>query len=193
MGQNLSRPKAVIMDENAMRRAVARISYEILEHNKGAGNLAVVGILSRGAQLARRIAGKIQEQEGVPILLGELDITSYRDDGKGLSGNDQTRIGFDLSGKHVILVDDVLYTGRTTRAAIEAVMARGRPATIQLAVLVDRGHRELPVRPDYVGKNVPTSKEEAVRVLMAETDGRDQVVIRERGEAGGAEEKAPGA
>lgn len=184
------RPKAVIMDGNGVKRAVARITYEILERNKGASNLCIIGILSRGAYLAQRVAGKIAELENLLPPVGLLDVTPYRDDGKGMdvaavqkertglpSVKDQSKIDFPVQERRVILMDDVIYTGRTTRAAIDALMARGRPQSIQLAVLIDRGHRELPIRPDYVGKNVPTSREESVRVRMMESDGRDEVVI----------------
>lgn len=171
--------KAVIMDENAMKRAIARITYEILERNKGAADVCLVGILSRGIFLAGRIAAKISELEGTAVPVGKLDITSYRDDEKYSPHVNGTQIDFDIQGMRVILVDDVIYTGRSTRAAIDAIMERGRPRSVQLAVLVDRGHRELPIRADYIGKNLPTSREEAVRVLMEESDGCDKVVICE--------------
>lgn len=169
--------KAVIMDENAMNRAVTRISYEILERNKGADNLCIIGIFSRGVILAERIANKISEIENVKIPLGSLDITPYRDDCKEASSEFITDIGFSTEGKKIIIVDDVIYTGRSTRAAIDAVIERGRPCSIQLAVLIDRGHREIPVRPDYVGKNLPTSKDEKVKVMVKEKDGTDKVAI----------------
>ncbi len=171
--------KAVIMDENQIKRAVVRISYEIAEHNKGTENLEIIGIMSRGVYLAERIAGKLKELEGFSGTAGRLDITAFRDDGKNNSGSDGTNIPFDIKDKDVVLVDDVMFTGRSCRAAIDAVMSRGRPRTIQLAVLVDRGHRELPLRPDYVGKNVPTSRDETVRVMVKETDGCDMAVILE--------------
>ncbi len=169
--------KAVILDENAMRRAITRITYEILEQNKGADSMCIVGVLSRGAFIARRIADKISELEGVSVDCGQLDITPYRDDKKQTSFDEKTEIGFDINDKSVILVDDVIYTGRSIRAAIDALIKRGRPKKIQLAVLVDRGHRELPIRPDFVGKNVPTSHEEKVRVQVDEFDGSDSVTI----------------
>ena len=172
--------KAVIMDENAMTRAIARISYEILERNKGAEQLCFMGILSRGVYIAERIAAKLSELEGTAPEVGKLDITAYRDDEKHSDSSDKTDISFDVKDKRVIIVDDVIFTGRSARAAIDAVMERGRPKNIQLAALVDRGHRELPIRPDYVGKNVPTSKEESVKVMMNEIDGCDKVVILER-------------
>ena len=172
--------KAVIMDENAVTRAIARISYEILEHNKGAEQLCFIGILSRGVCIAERIAAKLSELEGAAPEVGTLDITAYRDDEKHSDTSDRTDIPFDVKDKKVIIVDDVIFTGRSARAAIDAVMERGRPKNIQLAALVDRGHRELPIRPDYVGKNVPTSKDESVKVMMNEIDGNDKVVILER-------------
>ncbi|MCM1578192.1 MAG: bifunctional pyr operon transcriptional regulator/uracil phosphoribosyltransferase PyrR [Ruminococcus sp.] len=169
--------KAVILDENAMNRAVSRISCEITERNKGVEGICLIGIMSGGAYLARRIAKKLKETEGSEIPVGTLDITSYRDDVKA-ADSDMSSVSFDVKGRDVVLVDDVIFTGRSTRAAIDAVMSRGRPRTIQLAVLIDRGHRELPIRPDYVGKNVPTSREETVRVMVKETDGCDKVIIR---------------
>lgn len=169
----------VIMDENAMARAIARISYEILERNKGAESLCFIGVLSRGAYLAKRISDKVRELEGIAPETGILDITAYRDDGKS-AGEDKTDIPFDVRDKRVIIVDDVIFTGRSARAAMDAVTKRGRPRCIQLAALVDRGHRELPIRPDYVGKNVPTSRDEAVKVMMKEIDGSDTVVILEK-------------
>lgn len=172
--------KAVIMDENAMKRAVARISYEIIERNKGIDNLCIIGVMSRGVYIAGRIADKLFELEGRRPEVGILDITSFRDDEKHIPDSDNTDIPFDVINKRVVLVDDVIYTGRSSRAAIDAVMNRGRPQNIQLAVLVDRGHRELPMRADYIGKNVPTSKDEAVRVMVTELDGCDKVIIAEQ-------------
>lgn len=171
--------KAVIMDKNAVSRAIARISYEIVERNKGIENICFVGILSRGVYIAERIAKKLGEMEGTAPEVGILDITAYRDDEKHSDSVDRTRIPFEVKDKRVIIVDDVIFTGRSARAAIEAVMNRGRPRSIQLAALVDRGHRELPIRPDYVGKNVPTSRDEAVKVMMSEIDGEDKVMILE--------------
>lgn len=169
--------KTIIMDESAMKRAVARITYEILERNKGAENLCLVGIYSRGVAFAERIAAKINELENVDVPCGALDITPFRDDMKPLGECDRTDIDFDIRNKHVVIVDDVIYTGRSTRAAIDALIERGRPQSIQLAVLIDRGHRELPIRPDYVGKNLPTSREESVKVAVTEIDGQDNVSI----------------
>ncbi|MCH5193330.1 MAG: bifunctional pyr operon transcriptional regulator/uracil phosphoribosyltransferase PyrR [Oscillospiraceae bacterium] len=171
--------KAVIMDENSMSRAVARIAYEILERNKGSDDLCFIGIFSRGVHIAERIAAKLGELEGTAPDVGKLDITAYRDDEKCSDTGDRTDIFFDVKDKRVIIVDDVIFTGRSARAAIDAVMKRGRPRNIQLAVLVDRGHRELPIRPDYVGKNVPTSRDESVKVMMSEIDEKDKVVIFE--------------
>lgn len=171
--------KAVIMDENQIKRAVARISYEIDERNKGTDDLVLIGIMSRGVYIAKRIADKLRELEGYNENVGVLDITSFRDDDKNIPDSDKTDIPFDIQNKSVVLVDDVMFTGRSCRAAIDAVMSRGRPKNIQLAVLVDRGHRELPLRPDYVGKNVPTSLDESVRVMVREADGCDMAVIYE--------------
>jgi pyrimidine operon attenuation protein/uracil phosphoribosyltransferase len=161
---------------------VTRIAHEILERNKGAGELALAGIAARGDDLARRLAEEIARIEGDEIPVGVLDITFYRDD-IGMRADapevHETRIPFDVTDKTVVVVDDVLYTGRTIRAAMDALMDYGRPRAIQLAVLVDRGHRELPIRADYVGKNVPTRNSELVRVLLKETDGEDAVEVGE--------------
>ena len=171
--------KAVIMDENAINRAIARISYEIIERNKGTEDLCIVAIMSGGTSIASRIATKINELENTVLDVGMLDITAYRDDEKHIADCDKTTIDFDVQNKKIILVDDVIFTGRSARAAIDAVMKRGRPQSIQLAVLVDRGHRELPIRPDYVGKNAPTSRDESVKVLIKEVHNCDKVVILE--------------
>ncbi len=166
------------MDESAIRRAVARITYEILERNRGAQSLCIVGILSRGVVLAERIAQKIYELEQVHVDFGALDITPYRDDRAGdQQQSAKSTIHFPVKDKRVVIVDDVLYTGRSCRAAIDAILAIGRPQCMQLAVLVDRGHRELPIRPDYIGKNVPTAQTEMVRVSVKEIDGTDCVEI----------------
>ncbi|WP_248926581.1 bifunctional pyr operon transcriptional regulator/uracil phosphoribosyltransferase PyrR [Paenibacillus hamazuiensis] len=169
----------IIMDETAIRRALTRIAHEILEKNKGVDNCMLVGIRTRGIYLARRLAQRIQEIEAVPIPVGELDITSYRDDRVKAPAVESLKTGEPLAiqDKKIILFDDVLYTGRTVRAAMDALIDLGRPQMIQLAVLIDRGHRELPIRPDYVGKNVPTSKMERIEVLLEEVDKKDQVVI----------------
>lgn len=175
--------ETAIMDEQAIRRAIARISYEIIEHNKGTENLCVVGILTRGVELAKRIAKKIQEVENRPVAVGQLDITTFRDDKKDTDpGCDSSQLDFSIENQSVVLVDDVIFTGRSVRAAIDALMARGRPRKIELAVLVDRGHRELPIRPDYVGKNVPTSRFEKIRVSVTPYDGVDRVTIVKDGE-----------
>ena len=158
--------KRIIMDDKAIGRAIARISYEIIENNKGTENLCIVGILSRGVPIGRRIAAKLSELEKTEVPFGALDITPYRDD-----------IPFVIRDKNVVIVDDVIFTGRSSRAAIDALIKRGRPRSIQLAVLVDRGHRELPIRPDYVGKNLPTSHSEVVKVSVKELDGADSVCI----------------
>ncbi|MEK0313096.1 bifunctional pyr operon transcriptional regulator/uracil phosphoribosyltransferase PyrR [Cohnella sp. 56] len=177
------------MDEAAIRRALTRIAHEILEKNKGIEGCVIVGIRTRGVYLARRIAERIREIEGSPVTSCELDISRYRDDRplldaapSGLVCSDGDR-SFDVKDKRIILFDDVLYTGRTIRAAMDALMDCGRPQSIQLAVLVDRGHRELPIRPDYVGKNVPTSKHEEIEVSLREIDGDDQVMIKHPREA----------
>ena len=175
--------KNVIMDSEAIRRALVRIAHEIIEKNKCVEDVVIVGIRTRGVPLAQRIAAEINAIENCEMTVGMLDITLYRDDLSTLGYNPVvhgTDINFDLSGKHVVLVDDVLYTGRTIRAALDAVIDMGRPKTIQLAVLVDRGHKELPIRADYVGKNVPTSQKETIEVVLNEIDGTDEVYIGER-------------
>lgn len=172
--------KAVLMDANAISRALTRISHEIVERNKGLENLVIIGIQRRGVPMARRIAGILESIESVRPPVGILDITFYRDDLSMLSAHpivNGTDIPFDVNDKTIVLVDDVLYTGRTVRAAIEALFDMGRPASIQLAIMVDRGHRQLPIRADYVGKNVPTSNSESIRVELIEVDGEDRVVL----------------
>lgn len=174
--------KAQIMDEAAIGRALTRIAHEILERNKGVQDLMLVGIRTRGVPLARRLVQRIEEIEGVAVPMGELDITLYRDDLSTIAEQpvvEETKLPEDVNGKIVVLVDDVLFTGRTTRAAMDALIDHGRPRQIQLAVLVDRGHRELPIRADYVGKNVPTSLREIISVRLTETDGEERVVIEE--------------
>jgi len=173
------RTKATVMDGEAISRAVTRIAHEVLEANKGAGNLALVGIVTRGAALAETLAERILEIEGAAVPVGTLDISFYRDDLSTRLNPEvhTTDIPFDVEGRDVVLVDDVLYTGRTIRAALDALMDYGRPNSVQLAVLVDRGHRELPIRADYVGKNVPSARKERVRVRLAGLDGTDGVEI----------------
>jgi len=172
--------KAEIMDEHAIKRAVTRIAHEIIERNKGVDNVALIGIQRRGVPLAKMIAQKIYQVEGKIVDVGILDITFYRDDLSLLSEHpvvNGTEINFTVNDKRIVLVDDVLYTGRTIRAAIDAIMDIGRPKMIQLAILVDRGHRELPIRADYVGKNVPTSRSEMISVKLTEIDGVNSVTI----------------
>jgi len=167
-----------VMDADDLRRALTRIAHEIMEKNRGAADLALVGIQSKGVPLARRLRGLIQQFEGVEVPVGSLDITLYRDDVfRAPHAVRATEIPFDVNDKHVVLVDEVFFTGRTIRAALDALMDLGRPAAIQLAVLVDRGHRELPIRPDYVGKNLPTSRREHVEVHLQELEGMDAVYI----------------
>jgi pyrimidine operon attenuation protein/uracil phosphoribosyltransferase len=171
--------KTEIMDEKALDRALTRISHEIIEKNKGVEEVVLLGIHTRGVPLANRLAGKINAIEGIMLPVGMVDITKYRDDDKKSLYNSKQEINFDITNRKVILVDDVLYTGRSVRAAMDAIVNLGRPKTIQLAVLVDRGHRELPIRADFVGKNVPTSKEEIVVVMVKEVDNKDGVFIAE--------------
>lgn len=173
------REKAEVMDAEAIDRALTRIAHEILEANKGASGIALTGIMTRGVDMANRLAERIERIEGTAVLVGNLDISFYRDDvATRLSPEVHTTdIPFDVEGRTIVLVDDVLYTGRTIRAAMDAIMDFGRPSAIQLAVLVDRGHRELPIRADFVGKNVPTARRERVKVLISEHDGRDAVLI----------------
>jgi pyrimidine operon attenuation protein/uracil phosphoribosyltransferase len=175
-----------LMSSEDVRRALIRMAHELVERNGGVDRVALVGIRTRGVPLARRIARLIHEFEGATVPVGELDITLYRDDLQRrvkLPGG-PTALPVDMRGRKVVLVDDVLYTGRTIRAAMDAVIDFGRPRAIQLLVLVDRGHRELPIRADYVGKNVPTSRAESVEVRLVEVDGRDEVVLRKPAEPG---------
>ena len=177
--------KAQIMDENAIRRALMRLSHEIVEKNKGAKNLVFVGIRRRGEPLSRLLHDNILGIEGVSVPCGSIDIKFYRDDLTILSDSPEVAkpsLPFDVTGRDVVLVDDVLYTGRTARAAIEAIFACGRPKTIQLAILVDRGHRELPIRADFVGKNLPTARTELVEVRVPEFDGETGVYLMDLGE-----------
>jgi pyrimidine operon attenuation protein/uracil phosphoribosyltransferase len=174
-------PGRRVLDAEDISRAIKRIAHEVLERNKGPANMVIIGIHTRGVPLAERLGREIESIEGHASEVGAIDVSFYRDDigirrPKEIS---QTQLPFDVSGQVVVLVDDVLFTGRTIRAAIDALVDFGRPKTIQLAVLMDRGHRELPIRPDYVGKNIPTSLNEQVRVHLKETDGVDEVVILE--------------
>jgi pyrimidine operon attenuation protein/uracil phosphoribosyltransferase len=175
--------KARLMDADGMRRALMRITHEIIERNSGTAELCLVGIRRRGVPLAKKIQENIRAVEGTDVPVGELDITLYRDD-LSLLGDmpvvSDSVMGFDVTGKRIVLVDDVIFTGRTARAAIEALFRLGRPGLIQLAVLVDRGHRELPIRPDFVGKNVPTSREELISVRIPEIDGESGIVLCQR-------------
>ena len=175
--------KAKLMSSDDLNRVIKRIAHEMVEQNKGTENMILVGIHRRGVYLARRIQKIIEEIEGVKIPCGELDITLYRDDLTMLFEQPMvhsTRMPQDISGKNIFLVDDVLYTGRTVRAALEALVDLGRPSSVKLAVIIDRGHRELPIHPDICGKNVPTSKNEVIEVKVTELDGKDEVVICER-------------
>ena len=175
--------KKEIIDSDGMRRALTRIAHEIVEKNKGTDDLVIIGIRTRGVPLAQRISEKIKQFEGVELPTGILDITLYRDDLSQVANQPiihQTEISFDITDKKVVLVDDVLYTGRTVRAALDALIDLGRPKAIQLAIMVDRGHRELPIRPDFVGKNLPTSKKEVVSVNLKEIDDEDKIVLLEK-------------
>ncbi|MGE5199195.1 MAG: bifunctional pyr operon transcriptional regulator/uracil phosphoribosyltransferase PyrR [Rhodospirillaceae bacterium] len=172
----------ILMDSERISRSLTRIAHEIVERNRGAGGLALVGVRTRGVPIARRLATSLREITGVEVATGALDITLYRDDLMKTAVGPQpivrrTEIPFSIDGRRIVLVDDVLYTGRTIRAALDALIDFGRPSTIQLVVLVDRGHRELPIKADYVGKNVPTSRRETIHVRLAEIDGIDEVTL----------------
>ncbi len=173
-------PEKVILDEEDIRRALTRIAHEIVERNHGCDGIILIGVHTRGVPLAKRIAANMKEFEQAEIPVGDLDISLHRDDLPSLGVQPflhPTNIPADIEGKRIILVDDVLYTGRSTRAAMDALIDFGRPQSIQLVVLVDRGHREIPIRADYVGKNMPTSRDEEVEVRLKEVDGRDEVAI----------------
>ena len=173
-------PKKIVMSPEDIKRTLARIAHEIIEHNKAVDNLILVGMHTRGVPLAKRLAANIEHFEGLKIPVGALDINLYRDDLSPLNLRPvihRTDIPVSVDGKSIILVDDVLYTGRSTRAAMDALIDLGRPQSIQLAVLIDRGHREMPIRADYVGKNMPSSRHEEIQVQLVETDGIDQVAI----------------
>ncbi len=175
--------KAKLFDKDALNRIIMRIAHEILEKNKGTQDLCLIGIRNRGAYLAKRLRESIEAIDQATVPVGVLDITLYRDDLTLIAQQPlvhKTEIDFDITDKNIVLVDDVLYTGRTVRAALDALIDLGRPKSIQLAVLIDRGHRELPIRADYVGKNVPTSQKETVEVRLTEVDGSDEVVIVEK-------------
>ncbi|GFP76726.1 bifunctional pyr operon transcriptional regulator/uracil phosphoribosyltransferase PyrR [Clostridium fungisolvens] len=175
--------KAILLDEEAIRRSLVRIAHEIIEKNKGVDDIVLIGIKRRGYPLAKRISALIEKFEGIKVPVGSVDITLYRDDLTDIGDKPTVKesdIGVTVRNKKVIIVDDVLYTCRTVRAAIEAIMDSGRPENIQLAVLIDRGHKELPIRADFVGKNVPTSKLENIGVEILEIDGTDSVKIYER-------------
>ncbi len=180
-------PVKVIMTADDIRRTIARIAHEVIERNKVMSDLILVGMLTRGVPLAKRLAANIKGFDGTDIPVGSLDISLYRDDLDSRALRpiiNGTNIPIDIAGKTIVLVDDVLYTGRSTRAALDALIDYGRPATIQLAVLVDRGHRELPIRADYIGKNIPSARSENIRVELVEVDGQDQVSIGQRPEGG---------
>lgn len=182
MGERI---QAEIVDQEGLRRTITRLAHEIIERNRGTERLVMVGIRTRGLPLAERLNKIIERVEGKRLPLGVIDITMYRDDVLRKLKQPRvqtTEIPFDIDGKTVILVDDVLFTGRTVRAALDALMDFGRPSTVQLAVLVDRGHRELPIRADYIGKNVPTSSDESVRVKLSEVDGEDRILLMTREE-----------
>ncbi|MGV0167427.1 bifunctional pyr operon transcriptional regulator/uracil phosphoribosyltransferase PyrR [Furfurilactobacillus sp. WILCCON 0119] len=169
-----------VVDAMAMQRALTRITYEIIERNRGIGNLVLIGVKTRGVFLANRIAARLQQLEDTVVPVGELDVSGYRDDVNGTQPDGKTaitKLNTSIADKKVVLVDDVLYTGRTIRAALDAIMDLGRPNSINLAVLVDRGHRELPIRADFVGKNIPTAQNEHIRVAVEEIDGHDGVEI----------------
>ena len=175
--------KANLFDENAIRRAIVRIAHEIIEKNPDTSNLSIVGIKTRGVPIAERLAEAIFKIEGTKIPVGTLDISFYRDDLTLVEGDSpivKDEPDFSITGKNIVLVDDVIYTGRTARAALDAILSKGRASKIQLAVLVDRGHRELPIRADFVGKNVPTSRNEIIKVNIKETDGFDSIELYER-------------
>jgi pyrimidine operon attenuation protein/uracil phosphoribosyltransferase len=177
-GVKMSEQVSQVMDSEDIRRALTRIAHEIIEKNRGAEKLAIIGVRSKGAPLAERLADIVGAIEGVTVPHGALDISLYRDDYMTHRPSvGRTDIPFDVNGMKIVLVDEVVYTGRTVRSALDALMDMGRPAVIQLAVLIDRGHRELPIRPDYVGKNLPTSHKEEVNVQLKEIEGEDKVII----------------
>ncbi|MDD5194591.1 MAG: bifunctional pyr operon transcriptional regulator/uracil phosphoribosyltransferase PyrR [Candidatus Omnitrophica bacterium] len=180
---NNFKEKAVILSAEEIKRIIYRLTHQILENNSSVGEIALIGIQTRGAYLAKRVQAIVKEIEGVELPLGVLDITLYRDDLTAVDSNPtvkETQLDFDINGKIVVLIDDVLFTGRTIRAALDEIMDFGRPQKVELLVLIDRGHRELPIRADFVGKNIPTSTQETVKVCLEEVDGKDEVVIGEK-------------
>lgn len=186
--QNQQHVKALEIDSSGIQRTITRLAYEIIERNRGAENVVVVGVRTRGVYIANRLVDRIREIEKKSVPVGILDVTLYRDDFRKRMKQPRVQVSdipFDIDDKNVVLVDDVLFTGRTSRAALDALMDLGRPASVQLAVLVDRGHRELPLRADYVGKNIPTSIGEEVQVRLQETDGEDSVLLVEAPEEAG--------
>ncbi len=177
--QTLTDTDVTIFDANDIQRTLKRLAHEVVEANHGVDNLVVLGVITRGKTLAERLGTLLESLEGKPVPVGYLDITLYRDDtGQHFKPTTESYVPVDINGKTVVLVDDVLYSGRSVRAALDALNGYGRPAAVQLLVLLDRGHRELPIRPDFVGKNIPTSKQERVNVQLKEVDGRDQVILR---------------
>ena len=194
----MTQDEKVVLDRDDLRRTLVRIAHEIVEKNPGRGGLALVGIHTRGAMLASRLHALVGEQSGSEVPLGDIDISFYRDDVDSRRPGAQpvvhaSHLDFDLNGRTVVLVDDVLFTGRTVRAAVDALFDYGRPARVQLAVLADRGHRELPIRPDYVGKNLPTSRRERVNVRVEELDGVDEVTIAAAGDRAAVRVREEGA
>ncbi len=183
----------IVMTAEDMRRTLARIAHEIIERNKGTGELILIGLRTRGFPLAKRLADTIQQYEGAKLNVGALDFSRYRDDlnGNGTHKAPLTEIPYDINGKPVLLVDDVLHTGRSIRAAMDALVDLGRPSVIQLAVLIDRGHREMPIRADYVGKNIPSARHEDIQVRLVETDGRDEVAIVSAPNGNGTKTESP--
>jgi pyrimidine operon attenuation protein / uracil phosphoribosyltransferase len=173
-----------ILDARGVERALTRIAHEVVERYRGASDVYLVGVRTRGVALARRLAATIQRIEGLAVPVGELDVRAHRDDvaRRGLPPTDETALPVAVTDRRIILVDDVIYTGRTVRAALDAIMKQGRPTSVSLAVFVDRGHRELPISPDFVGRNIPTSRDETVRVQLAEMDGQDRVSLDREGE-----------
>ncbi len=181
MNQTGEKTDVVVFDANDVERTLRRLAHEVIEANQGATDLVVLGIVTRGKPLADRLGRLLEELEGKPVRVGYLDVTLYRDDtGQTFKPTSESLVPVELSGKKVVLVDDVLYSGRTVRAALDALNGYGRPAAVQLLVLLDRGHRELPIRPDFVGKNLPTAREERVSVRLQEVDGEDQVLLRKK-------------